>query len=122
MLADDRYHDRYHRQALIEWWDQARVGKTRILVIGAGALGNEILKSLALIGSGATLVYDPDRIERSNLSRSVLFREADEGSFKAEVCVREMRDINPDVRARARCENVIAGAGLGVFLWADVVI
>ena len=114
--------DRYHRQTLIEWWDQARVRDTRILVIGAGALGNEILKLLALIGSGWTMVYDPDRIERSNLSRSVLFRESDEGSAKAEVCVQRMREINPDVRGHARCENVIASAGLGVFLWADVVI
>src|SRR5258706_15167955 len=83
--------DRYHRQTLIDWWDQQRVRDTRILVIGAGALGNEILKLLALIGSGWTLVYDPDRIERSNLSRSVLFRETDEGGHKAEVAAREMR-------------------------------
>jgi adenylyltransferase/sulfurtransferase len=117
-----RLDDRYHRQSLITWWDQQRVAATRILVIGAGALGNEILKLLALIGSGYTLVYDPDRIERSNLSRSVLFRQSDEGGYKAEVAVREMQAINPDVRGHARCQNVIASAGLGVFLWADVVI
>jgi molybdopterin/thiamine biosynthesis adenylyltransferase len=114
--------DRYHRQTLIDWWDQQRVRGARILVIGAGALGNEILKLLALIGSGWTLVYDPDRIERSNLSRSVLFREADEGQPKATVAVRQMREINPDVQGHAVCENVLAKAGLGVFLWADVVI
>ncbi|HEU4731463.1 MAG TPA: ThiF family adenylyltransferase [Kofleriaceae bacterium] len=114
--------DRYHRQTLIEWWDQARVRDTRILVIGAGALGNEILKLLALIGSGWTMVYDPDRIERSNLSRSVLFREADEGQPKAEVAVRQMQAINADARGHAVCENVLAKCGLGVFLWADVVI
>ena len=82
-LTDEARHDRYHRQTLITWWDQARVARTRILVVGAGALGNEILKLLALIGSGDTLVYDPDLIERSNLSRSVLFRQADEGLTKA---------------------------------------
>jgi adenylyltransferase/sulfurtransferase len=114
--------DRYHRQSLIEWWDQRRVAGTRILVIGAGALGNEILKLLALIGSGSTLVYDPDRIERSNLSRSVLFREADEGAHKATVAVQRMHELNADVRGHAVCENVLAKAGLGVFLWADVVI
>jgi adenylyltransferase/sulfurtransferase len=114
--------DRYHRQTLIDWWDQKRVSATRILVVGAGALGNEIAKLLALIGSGETLVYDPDRIERSNLSRSVLFREADEGQHKAAVLVRQMRELNPDVRAHAVCENVLANAGLGVFAWADVVI
>jgi molybdopterin/thiamine biosynthesis adenylyltransferase len=114
--------DRYHRQTLIGWWDQKRVSATRILVVGAGALGNEIAKLLALIGSGFTLVYDPDRIERSNLSRSVLFREADEGLHKADVLVRQMRELNPDVHAHAVCENVLASAGLGVFSWADVVI
>jgi molybdopterin/thiamine biosynthesis adenylyltransferase len=121
-LVVEQQDGRYHRQTLIAWWDQARVRGTRILVIGAGALGNEILKLLALIGSGQTLVYDPDRIERSNLSRSVLFRETDEGEHKAAVAVRQMIELNPDVRGHAVCENVLAKAGLGVFLWADVVI
>ena len=93
--------DRYDRQALIEWWDQRRVRDTRVVVVGAGALGNEILKLLALIGAGWTLVYDPDRIERSNLSRGVLFRDSDEGQLKAEVVARRMREINPDVHVHA---------------------
>jgi sulfur-carrier protein adenylyltransferase/sulfurtransferase len=114
--------DRYARQSLIDWWDQRRVRDTRILVVGAGALGNEILKLLALIGAGWTLVYDPDRIERSNLSRSVLFREADEGQPKAAVAVRAMRAINDDARAHAICDDVRITGGLGVFAWADVVI
>jgi molybdopterin/thiamine biosynthesis adenylyltransferase len=121
-LIDASVGDRYHRQTLISWWDQARVARTRILVVGAGALGNEILKLLALIGSGDTLVFDPDRIERSNLSRSVLFRQSDEGAGKASVAVAKMREINPDVRAHAVDANVIVRGGLGVFHWADVVI
>lgn len=122
MEAIDLREDRYHRQQLIAWWDQQRVRDARILVIGAGALGNEILKLLALVGAGSTLVFDPDRIERSNLSRTVLFRESDEGQFKAEVAVRRMREINADVRAHAICDNVLLRGGLGVFAWADVVI
>ncbi len=114
--------DRYHRQRLITWWDQARVGSSRVLVIGAGALGNEILKLLALTGVGSCLVFDPDAIERSNLARSVLFREPDEGQAKVEVAARRMRELNPDVRVHGRAENILSHAGLGVFLWADVVI
>lgn len=114
--------DRYHRQKLITWWDQARVASARVLVIGAGALGNEILKLLALTGVGNVLVYDMDHIERSNLSRTVLFRPDDEGSLKAEVAARRMREINPDVCVVGRCANVIHDVGLGVFAWADVVI
>jgi adenylyltransferase/sulfurtransferase len=114
--------DRYHRQTLIPWWDQARVRNARLLVVGAGALGNEILKLLALIGAGWVLVYDSDRIERSNLSRSVLYRDGDEGLPKAATAARAMAAINPDVRAHAVEADVLAGAGLGVFAWADVVI
>jgi len=114
--------DRYHRQRLITWWDQERVSAARVLVIGAGALGNEILKLLALTGVGRCLVFDPDAIERSNLSRSVLFRGSDEGHRKAEVAARRMLELNPDIRVTGRAENVLTHAGLGVFLWADVVI
>jgi molybdopterin/thiamine biosynthesis adenylyltransferase len=122
LRIDEVPEDRYDRQSLIEWWDQARVRDTRIVVIGAGALGNEILKLLALIGSGWTLIYDPDLIERSNLSRGILFRDSDEGATKVEVAARRMREINPDVHVHAVAENVISRAGLGVFAWADVVI
>ena len=89
---------RYDRQSLIGWWDQDRLARARFLVIGAGALGNEVLKLLALMGAGSILVYDMDRIERSNLSRGVLFREGDEGLRKAEVAVRRLREMNPEER------------------------
>jgi len=113
---------RYHRQTLIPWWDQDRVASARLLVVGAGALGNEILKNLSLTGVGRILVYDMDRIALSNLSRSVLFREEDEGADKARVAVRRLQELNPEVTGCARVENIIHRAGLGVFLWADAVI
>ena len=42
--------DRYARLRLIPWWDQQRLRDARALVVGAGALGNEVLKNLALVG------------------------------------------------------------------------
>jgi adenylyltransferase/sulfurtransferase len=113
---------RYHRQSLVRWWDQERVQQARLLVVGAGALGNEILKNLALMGAGKVLVYDMDKIEASNLSRGVLFRDGDQGAAKADVAARRMRELNPDVAVHARTENLVHRAGLGVFAWADVVI
>ena len=72
LVIDDG--DRYSRFRLIAWWDQEKLARSRFLVVGAGALGNEVLKNLALLGVGYIHVVDFDRIEESNLTRSVLFR------------------------------------------------
>lgn len=113
---------RFSRQELIEWWDQARLERSKVLVIGAGALGNEILKNLALVGIGSVFIADLDRIENSNLARSVLFREDDIGKPKAEVAAARVKAMHPGTRARAFDGNVVHDLGLGVFRWADVVI
>jgi len=118
----DLREGRFARLEAIEWWSQPRVSAARVLVIGAGALGNEVVKNLALLGVGHVVVVDDDHIERSNLSRSVLFRAADEGRPKAECAARTARDIYPDIDVRALVDDVIGGVGLGLFHWADVVI
>jgi adenylyltransferase/sulfurtransferase len=90
--------DRYHRQSLITWWDQRRLAAARVLVVGTGALGNELVKNLALTGVGTIVVLDMDRVENSNLSRCVLFREGDEGAAKATVVARRAAELNSEVR------------------------
>lgn len=92
------------------------------MVVGAGALGNEILKNLALLGVGRVLVVDMDLVEASNLSRSVLFRPADEGRPKAEVAASRLGELNPDVECIGLRANVCTDLGLGVFRNVDVVI
>jgi molybdopterin/thiamine biosynthesis adenylyltransferase len=114
--------DRFARFRLINWWDQARLREAKILVVGAGALGNEILKNLALLGVGRVLVADKDVIENSNLSRSCLFRESDNGALKAEVAAKAVRTIFPEVRAHWFQGDVVDGLGLGAYRWADLVI
>jgi len=114
--------DRFSRFELISWWDQCRLSQARVLVVGAGALGNEIVKNCALVGIGNILVADMDRIENSNLSRSVLFRAADNGQFKAEVACRTAREIYPDICAEPLVANIVHDMGLGAYFWADVII
>ena len=87
---------RFDRFKLIAWWDQQRLARARVLVAGAGALGNEIVKNLALLGVGHVLVADMDRIENSNLSRSVLYRASDNGNYKATVASDAAREISKD--------------------------
>lgn len=89
----------YHRQELITWWDQKALLSAKVLVVGAGALGNEIVKNLVLVGVGNITIVDMDIIEHTNLARCVFFRRDDELKLKAEVLAREASRMNPDVTA-----------------------
>ncbi|SIO64843.1 adenylyltransferase and sulfurtransferase [Singulisphaera sp. GP187] len=120
LIIDDA--DRYSRLRLIPWWRQERLAAARVLVVGAGALGNEVLKNLALLGVGTVYVIDLDDVEPSNLSRSVLFRTEDGGRGKAEVGAQRATEINPDVRIIPLKGDVITDVGLGLFADVDVVI
>jgi molybdopterin/thiamine biosynthesis adenylyltransferase len=122
IIIEDDIEDRYSRLRLIPWWDQELLRQTKVLVVGAGALGNEILKNLALVGIGNILVLDLDRVENSNLSRSVLFRTTDEGKSKAEAAAHMIKEINPDCQVQWLETNVVYDLGLGVYNWADLVI
>jgi len=114
--------DRYGRLRLISWWRQEKLAAARVLVVGAGALGNEVLKNLALVGVGTTYVIDLDDVEPSNLSRSVLFRAEDGGRPKAKVAAQRAGEINPEVRFVPMRGDVINDVGLGLFAEVDVVI
>jgi molybdopterin/thiamine biosynthesis adenylyltransferase len=113
---------RYERLEQISWWDQARLERAQVLVAGAGALGNEILKHLALFGVGRIVVVDSDRVELSNLSRSVLFRAADQGRLKAEVAAERMRELNPDVQVLPVAGDLRWALGLGLIRRLDLVL
>ncbi|GHU64761.1 hypothetical protein AGMMS49983_11200 [Clostridia bacterium] len=120
--SSDFHEDKYDRLRLIPWWDQDRLSRAYIMVVGAGAIGNELIKDLALLGIGHILVIDMDRIEHTNLTRSVLFRAQDVGRYKAEVAAECAREMNPDVIATPYVSNVIDDIGLGVFRRVDVVL
>jgi len=116
------HEDRFSRFRLIPWWDQNKLRTARVLVVGAGALGNEILKNLALLGCEQVVVVDLDRIEESNLSRTILFNSDDIGSFKAGVAARNFKKLAPQAHVRSLVANVVQNCGLGLFAWADVIL
>ena len=120
LIIDD--DDRYGRFRLISWWRQEKLAAAKVLVVGAGALGNEVLKNLALLGAGHLYIIDYDTIESSNLTRSVLFRAEDAGRPKSERAAAAAKAINPDVKVHAVNADVMTGLGLGVYAEMDVVI
>lgn len=91
---------RYLRHALIDWFPQERVRSARIAVIGAGAVGNELVKNLVLLGAGAIDVFDFDRVELHNLTRSIFLRESDVGAAKATVVAGRASEVDPAVAIR----------------------
>jgi adenylyltransferase/sulfurtransferase len=114
--------DRLGTFDLISWWERDRVQAARVLVVGAGALGNEVVKNLALMGVGHILVIDFDNVEMANLSRSVLFREGDDRRSKAEVVAARAKALNPEIRIQYLDGDVTTDLGLGVIRRMDAVV
>ena len=89
--------DRYDRMRRVGWVDMDAVHSARILVAGAGALGNEVVKNLVLAGFNTIDVADMDDIVVSNLSRCLFFRDGDVRKvMKSDVVAQRASEMNPD--------------------------
>jgi molybdopterin/thiamine biosynthesis adenylyltransferase len=80
----------------IDWLDIESLQGARCLVVGAGALGNEVIKCMLLAGFGNICVADMDDIAISNVSRCVFFREEDSGKKKAPTVAERAHDLYPE--------------------------
>ena len=92
---------------------QQKLLNLRYFIIGAGAIGCEMLKNWALMGvacgpEGHVHVTDMDKIEKSNLSRQFLFRNTDINEFKSSTAAKAAQAMNPDFKITAYQEKVAA--------------
>ncbi|CAL2040742.1 unnamed protein product [Caenorhabditis brenneri] len=103
---------RYDGQAAVFGWPyQECLFRQRWFIVGAGAIGCELLKNLAMMGvacgeGGLIKITDMDQIEISNLNRQFLFRRRDVGGKKSECAARAVTAFNSDVRIEALAERV----------------
>ncbi len=125
-IAEKQGENATDRQERINGWRQDRVVEGRVLVLGAGALGNETTKNLALMGLGYMLIADMDHISVSNLSRAVFFHKDDalEQRSKAEVVAKRAQALNVTKNAFAHTfqGDIVWQLGSGVFRRVDVVL
>ncbi|MEQ8842254.1 MAG: ThiF family adenylyltransferase [Acidimicrobiales bacterium] len=112
---------RYDRQERISWWDQQVLAEAKILVVGAGALGNEVVKNLVLMGVGSIVVIDFDTVEMSNLARCVLLRESDNGRSKAVAVAERAGELNGAVEV-VGIQADLRALGTGLGRRADVMV
>uniref|UniRef100_A0A8K9XDC1 E1 ubiquitin-activating enzyme n=1 Tax=Oncorhynchus mykiss TaxID=8022 RepID=A0A8K9XDC1_ONCMY len=81
---------------------QEELAKQRYFLVGAGAIGCELLKNFAMIGlaggEGEVIVTDMDTIEKSNLNRQFLFRPWDVTKMKSETAAAAVKQMNPSIR------------------------
>ena len=94
------------------------------MVVGCGALGNEVLKDLVLTGARHLVIVDFDTVEADNLSRSVLFSQEDaaEGRRKVEAAADRLRQMSPDIDIQPIFGDIAYDVGLGLVRRMDVVI
>jgi len=100
---------------------QAKIRNSTILIAGAGALGNEIAKNLAMLGVMRLIIVDYDVVELSNVSRMIFFDRSDVGKSKAKVLAQKLHKKFPRteiVAYNCALENI----PLGTFLESDVII
>ena len=119
----NKYERKTDRQERIPHFKQEVIRNTRVVVIGAGATGNEVLKCLALTGFGYVFIVDMDHISTSNLSRTVLFTEEDVGKKKAVIAAERFRTMNVDGGVADYFDGDLChDVGEGIIRHSDLVI
>lgn len=118
-------NDYFARQRLLLLPEVGRmIPNLKILIVGVGAVGNEVAKDLVLQGLRYITLVDFDFVEDSNLSRTVLFRKEDIGKSKALAAAARLLEMaladNPHIVGLHG--NIMTDFGKGLFLDHDIVI
>ncbi|KAA6406708.1 MAG: ubiquitin-activating enzyme E1 3 [Lasallia pustulata] len=96
--------ERYPKQSLGALY--SRIKQSRILLVGAGGIGCELLKNLVLTGFGEIHIVDLDTIDLSNLNRQFLFRHEHIKKSKALVAKETAAKFNPHIKLEAHHANI----------------
>ena len=91
-----------------EYLDEKILSEKKILIVGAGGLGCELLKLLVINGFKQISIIDMDKIERSNLNRQFLFDHSSIGKYKSEVAVKKIHEYrqDPTLKIKAYIGNI----------------
>jgi len=83
---------------------QARLHRSRVVIVGMGGLGNTVAQCLAAAGVGGMTIIDFDIVEESNLARQVLFNEKDLAKAKALIACQKLSEAYPGIQFNPKHE------------------
>lgn len=104
-----KQYERYSRQIVldkIKEIGQEKLAKSKVVIVGCGALGTTIANNLARSGIGYLKLVDRDIIELNNLQRQNLFDEDDIGLPKASTSVKKLKKINSEIKIESVDDDV----------------
>lgn len=101
---------------------QEKLNNAKILIIGAGGLGNAILPYLVASGIGNIGIMDGDTVAYSNLHRQVLFTEKNLGKNKSNVAKKKLRAINKNIHIESFPNFLTGDNALALFKEYDVIV
>lgn len=124
-VLDDDSRARYARQLTLPEIGEAgqeKLGRSKVLLIGAGGLGSPAAYYLAAAGVGTLGIVDHDSVDRSNLHRQILHTDDRVGMSKAESARRTLNALNPAVRVETYEERLSSDNVERIFDGYDLVV
>src|ERR1700729_3245145 len=121
----DAQRDRYSRHILLPEVGevgQARLLKSKVLLLGAGGLGSPAALYLAAAGVGTLGIVDADIVDASNLQRQILHATSRVGMLKVESAAKALSDLNPDVKVVPYAERLVSSNVERIFEPYDLVV
>ncbi|MBW2569011.1 MAG: HesA/MoeB/ThiF family protein [Deltaproteobacteria bacterium] len=102
--------------------EQLRLAESRVVVIGAGGLGGQVVLLLARIGIGHLVVVDRDVFEETNLNRQALCNKNTLGKSKAKEALASVEAVNPGVKVSACSVKLDSSNAFEMLSGSDVIV
>lgn len=101
---------------------QTKLLESKVLVIGAGALGSMVAMQLAGAGVGTIGICDFDKVDISNLQRQFFFTTSEAGESKVDLLSQRLAGLNPDSDVRVYKEFMTPHKAENIFPEYDFIV
>jgi len=101
---------------------QQKLRSAKVVIVGAGGLGNPVALYLAAAGVGTLGIVEFDRVDTSNLHRQILYGTADVGMFKLDVAEQRLKALNPHIQINRHLVRLSSENALEIFAGYDLLV